>query len=121
MNATIEFYEKICIEKLPTPKKFHYTFNLRDLSKVFMGLSMADPLVISNANSYIKLWSHEVARVFYDRLNNEDDRKWFIESVEGITEKFLGLKPKELSLLTTTFSEIFSLQDEKPVYEEITE
>lgn len=33
--ATIEVYQKIIEEKRPTPAKFHYLFNLRDVSKVF--------------------------------------------------------------------------------------
>lgn len=37
VSATIELYTKISEELLPTPSKFHYTFNLRDISKVFQG------------------------------------------------------------------------------------
>ena len=33
--STIEVYQRICKEKLPIPSKFHYLFNLRDVSKVF--------------------------------------------------------------------------------------
>jgi len=94
---------------------------LRDLSKVFMGLSLANSQVMTNSNTYIKLWSHEISRIFYDRLNNEEDRKWFVETVESISEKLLGIKPKDLMLLKSNFSEIFSLHDENPIYEEILE
>ena len=35
VNATIEVYRTISKELLPIPSKFHYIFNLRDVSKVF--------------------------------------------------------------------------------------
>lgn len=53
VSATIEFYEKILIEKLPTPSKFHYTFNLRDLSKVFMGLSLIRGQKVTNSTQIV--------------------------------------------------------------------
>jgi len=34
-RASIEIYKKVCTDLLPTPTKSHYTFNLRDLSKIF--------------------------------------------------------------------------------------
>lgn len=39
-NCTIDVYQRIQQEKLPIPSKFHYTFNLRDVSKVFQGVLM---------------------------------------------------------------------------------
>ena len=37
VQATIDIYNSIASNLLPTPAKSHYTFNLRDLSKVFQG------------------------------------------------------------------------------------
>lgn len=34
VKSTIALYQEICVELKPTPAKFHYTFNLRDVSKV---------------------------------------------------------------------------------------
>jgi len=55
------------------PKKSHYIFNLRDLSKVFQGLSLATQKTLPELTSFIRLWVHEMRRVFSDRLLEEKD------------------------------------------------
>lgn len=40
VTATVDIYQAIRKELLPTPAKSHYTYNMRDLSKVFQGISM---------------------------------------------------------------------------------
>ncbi|XP_038950112.1 dynein axonemal heavy chain 1 isoform X1 [Rattus norvegicus] len=77
VNATISIYAIITSQLLPTPAKSHYTFNLRDLSKVFQGILMAEPAKVEDKVQLLRLWYHENCRVFRDRLVNEEDRGWF--------------------------------------------
>ena len=42
VDSCIEVYKVTSAQLLPTPAKSHYTFNLRDLSKVFQGMLMTD-------------------------------------------------------------------------------
>ena len=40
VTATVDIYNAIRRALLPTPAKSHYTYNMRDLSKVFQGIAM---------------------------------------------------------------------------------
>lgn len=41
--CTLELYKTIIKDLPPTPSKFHYIFNLRDLSRIYNGLTMTNP------------------------------------------------------------------------------
>lgn len=38
IDATISIWDAVKRRLLPTPTKFHYTFNIRELSRVFQGI-----------------------------------------------------------------------------------
>jgi dynein heavy chain len=74
VQATCNVFQWATSNLLPTPSKMHYTFNLRDYSKVTQGLTLSRPEFFKSKLDIIRLWSHEVYRVFYDRLVSDDDR-----------------------------------------------
>jgi dynein heavy chain len=74
-ECTLKLYKQI-VELLPrTPVKFHYIFNLRDLSRVYEGLSRATVDKFESKQSIVRLWRNECMRVFCDRLLSEEDRE----------------------------------------------
>ena len=82
VKSSVKIYQNITQFLLPTPTKSHYTFNLRDLSKVIQGILQVDYEHIPNKEILVELWIHEVSRVFYDRLAEEKDRDWFFTQIE---------------------------------------
>jgi dynein heavy chain len=59
------------VEKLPrTPVKFHYEFNLRDLSRIYEGLLQSTVDKFDTKEKFIRLWRNESSRVFTDKLIN---------------------------------------------------
>lgn len=77
VKATLEIYNTIRAQLLPTPDKSHYTYNMRDLSKVFQGVqSIGVP--VPDTKSLTRLWAHETLRVFHDRLVSDEDRNWWV-------------------------------------------
>jgi dynein heavy chain len=59
--ATIEVFNRTRETMKPTPVKSHYTFNLRDVSKVFQGVLMIMPKECQTLDTLAKLWAHEVS------------------------------------------------------------
>lgn len=82
VQATLEVYKKAMEVFLPTPTKSHYVFNLRDYARVINGVLLCSAKAMGTDQSkYIRLWVHEVYRVFYDRLIDETDRVMFFNTV----------------------------------------
>ncbi len=89
-KTTIHLWDMLKSKMLPTPAKFHYIFNMRDLSRVFQGILLTpkstvltgggiltereDPakaIPVQSGNMVLlKLWQHECNRVFCDKLTN---------------------------------------------------
>ncbi|CAL1172366.1 unnamed protein product, partial [Cladocopium goreaui] len=89
VQATIDIYNKCGDELLPTPTRPHYTFNLRDVSKVFQGLLMVKAMHVPNAEAFTRLWYHELSRVFCDRLISKADKEWFYKAAaEQLKSRF---------------------------------
>lgn len=60
---------------------------MRDVSKVFQGISLGDKVGVTSNTALIKLWMHECTRVFCDRLVNTDDIDTFNTLIETILGK----------------------------------
>lgn len=68
--SAVDIYLKTSSTYLPTPAKCHYTFNLRDLSKIVQGMLMCPLDEVVDKDYAINLFACEVFRVFRDRLIN---------------------------------------------------
>ncbi|CAG5136729.1 unnamed protein product, partial [Candidula unifasciata] len=79
VSASIAIYYHMCTVMLPTPTKSHYTFNIRDLSKVIQGMLQAHESVIVGKEHFVQLFAHETTRVFHDRLTCSADRTTFFQ------------------------------------------
>lgn len=91
VEATIYAYNEVSKVLRPTPTKSHYTFNLRDISKVIQGICMVTPKKVNAPEIMAKLWVHEASRVFHDRMTNKEDREWFKEYVADMASRVFRL------------------------------
>lgn len=60
-DVTLELYNFITDKLPPTPSRFHYIFNLRDLSRVYEGLLLSVADKVDSAAAFLRLWHNEVS------------------------------------------------------------
>ena len=97
VNATLKVYDLAQKNLLPTPMKSHYLFNLRDFARVIKGVCMCTPNSTGGENdSIIRLWFHEVMRVYYDRLINDEDRNWLYSTLIDTLQEFFKVDADNL-------------------------
>jgi dynein heavy chain len=75
LNAvTIALWTRVQKSLPPTPSRFHYVFNMRELSRVFQGIMETPLQVIKGEEALVSLWKHECTRVFGDKLARQVDK-----------------------------------------------
>ena len=121
IQASVVMYNRIANELLPTPSKSHYTFNLRDLSKVVQGMLNVKPAEIDSSEKLLRLWTHESSRVFRDRLINEEDRKLFDEFIQSELGDKFELNWELSDFNAVLFGEYLSKDPENPRYDQVTD
>lgn len=92
---------------MPTPDRCHYMFNLRDFANVVKGIKLIPNTHLRDPNKLIRLWCHEVYRVFYDRLIDDKDRKTFFNMVKSKCQRFFKVTSDNICLLIDTKSRNF--------------
>lgn len=136
VSATMNIFLEAIKNFLPTPMKSHYKFNLRDFSRVIGGVLLVPAARMKDPDKLIRLWIHEVYRVFHDRLIDDTDRETLFRMVRHTCydqlrqpiEKVLVnlLKPNEKVIRSSHIRNLFFGNYIEPdadpkVYDEVTD
>lgn len=118
VRASVDIYRQVIEKLLPTPEKSHYTFNLRDLSKVVQGVLTVYDGALNNTHDLVRAWLHEEQRVFHDRLVNMSDRDQFLDIALQALKNNLAIDFDKETARELIFTEIL---EGKGLYCEVTE
>ncbi|CAF5182211.1 unnamed protein product [Rotaria magnacalcarata] len=87
VRGALELHRRITVSFLPTAIKFHYIFNLRDLSNIFQAILFAKPDAIKTHHDLIRLYLHESERVYCDKLVDRTDIDMFTKLQREVAKK----------------------------------
>jgi dynein heavy chain len=120
VENTIAVFDKVLASLLPTPARVHYTFNLRDLAKVFQGMLMNNTKALEGEVDVVRSWVHECNRVFRDRLINDEDRTFFDGLLKEKVKESFGYEWPEIEHRQPLFYGDFMDASQDPrIYEEL--
>ena len=120
VNATSAIFNSIALSAqfMPTAKKFHYQFNLRDFNNIMekMLLAEASPYA-RNPLAMARLWYHECNRVYADRLITPEDVAKYNEFMGNAMKEFSDFKPDMIMAEPVIFTSFISVaKGHEPAY-----
>ncbi|KAL5017096.1 hypothetical protein ScPMuIL_006685 [Solemya velum] len=86
-KMTMSLYSTIVKDLPPTPSKFHYIFNLRDLSRIYHGLCLTTTDRYTKVDQFLRVWRNECMRVICDRLINDHDKELVLKCLQALLEE----------------------------------
>ncbi|XP_076392739.1 dynein axonemal heavy chain 7 isoform X1 [Megachile rotundata] len=131
-NATIDIYNMIINTLRPVPAKFQYQFSIRDISKVISGCILLQKESVETKVTFVRLWAHEIWRVFGDRILDAADKEWLFSKIRETTmsnfkdsfETVFDYLPKsennEITMNSFNYLMFNNFIDKNKKYEEVT-
>jgi len=109
INATMAVFLGVATSPqfMPTARKFHYHFNLRDFARIVQNLMLAQPAHYrGNPLGVVRLWAHECHRVWRDILIFDVDKEAYMNFMKTSAKEFTDIKEEaifEEPLLYTSY------------------
>ncbi|KAL4648151.1 dynein heavy chain 9, axonemal-like [Arapaima gigas] len=88
IQLALAVHQRVTATFLPTAVKFHYIFNLRDLSNIFQGVLFCSCDCLKTPQDLVKIYMHESQRVYRDKMVEEKDFETFDKIVYDSVKKF---------------------------------
>ncbi|KAJ8673423.1 hypothetical protein QAD02_004685 [Eretmocerus hayati] len=135
VNATVDIYLSIAEQLNPIPAKILYHFSLRDIQRIMKGCGLIAKESVETKITFIRLWAHEIFRVFGDRIIDDQDQECLFstfreamrthlkdqfESVFDSLPKFGNDEITKDSFKSLLFGNFMDTENRGKKYEEIT-
>ncbi|KAI1896623.1 hypothetical protein AGOR_G00096680 [Albula goreensis] len=88
IQLALGLHQRVSSSFLPTAIKFHYIFNLRDLSNIFQGILFSTSDCLKSPQDLVKIYLHESNRVYRDKMVEEKDFQAFDKMQSDTVKKF---------------------------------
>jgi dynein heavy chain len=128
VQATVELLDLVLDKFLPSSTKFVYNWNMRELSNIFQGLTLALPEFCTSATDAVRLWHHECERVIGDRLITEPEINKFGQMIGAVVKKHFtassqhDVKQEDVDARPLLFTSFMTESSQgEPAYTSVTE